>query len=28
VVLERGQSVWHGTLDTLSPEMADRYLGI
>ena len=28
VVLERGQSVWHGTLDALTPEMADRYLGI
>ena len=28
VVLERGQSVWHGTLDALTPEMADRWLGV
>ena len=28
VVLERGQSVWHGTLEALTPEMADRWLGV
>jgi branched-chain amino acid transport system ATP-binding protein len=28
VVLERGQSVWQGGLGDLTPEMADRWLGV
>ncbi len=28
VVLERGQSVWQGGLEDLTPEMADRWLGV
>jgi len=28
VILERGVSVWHGTMDDLSAEVKDRYLGV
>ncbi|KPQ05726.1 MAG: branched-chain amino acid transport system ATP-binding protein [Rhodobacteraceae bacterium HLUCCA12] len=28
VILERGQSVWHGTPTDLSPEVEQRYLGL
>jgi len=28
VILERGQTVWTGAPDALSPELADRYLGV
>jgi len=27
-VLERGRSVWHGTMSSLTPEVTDRYLGV
>lgn len=28
VILERGVSVWHGDMDTLTPEIRDQYLGV
>ncbi|WP_299628489.1 ABC transporter ATP-binding protein [uncultured Tateyamaria sp.] len=28
VILERGKSVWTGTMDVLNAEVADRYLGV
>jgi len=28
VILERGVSVWHGTMDGLSADVKDRYLGV
>ncbi len=28
VVLQRGETVWHGAMSTLSPEITDRYLGV
>ncbi|MBM1558613.1 ABC transporter ATP-binding protein [Sulfitobacter mediterraneus] len=28
VILERGVSVWHGTMDALSADVKDRYLGV
>ncbi|NNU80184.1 ABC transporter ATP-binding protein [Halovulum dunhuangense] len=28
VIVERGQTVWTGTLDALSPDQADRWLGV
>lgn len=28
VILERGVSVWHGTMDDLSADVKDRYLGV
>ncbi len=27
-ILERGTSVWHGSIDDLTPELKDKYLGI
>ena len=28
VILEKGQSVWHGRFDELTPEITDKYLGV
>ncbi len=28
VILQRGETVWHGSMSTLSPEITDRYLGV
>ena len=28
VILERGVSVWYGTIDGLTPDIKDRYLGV
>ena len=28
VIIERGKSVWTGRPDTLTPDLADRYLGV
>ncbi|MGC1506380.1 MAG: ABC transporter ATP-binding protein [Sulfitobacter sp.] len=28
VILERGASVWHGSMDTLTAEVRDKYLGV
>ncbi|RMF41138.1 MAG: ABC transporter ATP-binding protein [Alphaproteobacteria bacterium] len=28
VVLQRGETVWHGPMDSLGPEITDRYLGV
>lgn len=28
VILERGVSVWHGTIEGLTPQVKDRYLGV
>ena len=27
-ILERGVSVWHGSMDTLTPDVRDQYLGV
>ncbi|MGI9369014.1 MAG: ABC transporter ATP-binding protein [Ruegeria sp.] len=28
VILQRGETVWHGAMNTLSPDITDRYLGV
>ncbi len=28
LILERGRSVWHGTMDELSPEITEKYVGV
>jgi branched-chain amino acid transport system ATP-binding protein len=28
VIIERGKSVWTGRPDALTPDLADRYLGV
>lgn len=28
VVLQRGETVWHGAMDTLTPDITNRYIGV